>query len=153
MGYSLKQSNDLSKQNAEMVLFVRKHANVSMAVQEKLQKVGWKLRMEDDIAFENIDVEQILEHHRFNLNKIRFWSWVEYDQILFIDADTLVKGDLSEVWEMPGSIVAQLIPVNDSNCRRAGCMVLRRRRHQIQLRGTAPTSLPRRIQAPPTGAI
>lgn len=103
MGYSLKQTNDLKAQNAEMVLFVRKHANVSAAVLDKLRRVGWKLRIEDDLEFDNVEVMQIRYWHRWNLNKIRFWSWTEYDQILFIDADTLVKGDLSEIWNTPGS--------------------------------------------------
>jgi alpha-N-acetylglucosamine transferase len=103
MGYSLAQTNDLHAQNAEMVLFVRKAANISTDALDKLQKVGWKLRVEDDLVFDNVDIDQIRSWHRWNLNKIRFWSWTEYDQCLFIDADALVKGDLSEVWDTPGS--------------------------------------------------
>src|SRR5208282_4897040 len=103
MGYSLVQTNDIAAQNTEMVLFVRKSANISTASLEKLEKIGWKLRIEDDIVLKNVDIEQIRPGHRWNLNKIRFWSWTEYDQILFIDSDTLVKGDLSDVWKTPGS--------------------------------------------------
>lgn len=103
MGYSLAHTNNLPSQNAEMVLFVRKAANVSDASLHKLREIGWKLRIEDDIKLNNVDVQQIRPGHRWNLNKIRFWSWTEYDQILFIDADTLVKGDLSDVWKTPGS--------------------------------------------------
>ena len=86
-----------------MVLFVRKQANISTAALEKLQRVGWNLRIEDDLVFENVDIQQIRYWHRWNLNKLRFWSWTEYDQIVFIDSDTLVKGDLSEIWNTPGS--------------------------------------------------
>jgi alpha-N-acetylglucosamine transferase len=103
LGYSLAQTNDIKAQNAEMILFIRKAANVSAAALDKLQQIGWKLRIEDDIELEAVDVDQIRFWHRWNLNKIRFWSWTEYDQILFIDSDTLVKGDLSEVWSTPGS--------------------------------------------------
>ena len=103
MGYSLSHTNDITAQNAEMVLFVRKSANISSSSLAKLQKIGWKLRIEDDILLKNVDVERIRPEHRWNLNKIRFWTWTEYDQILFIDADTLVKGDLSDVWKTPGS--------------------------------------------------
>jgi alpha-N-acetylglucosamine transferase len=102
MGYSLSHTNNLAAQNAEMVLFVRKDANVSTDALKKLEKVGWKLRIEEDIKFGGVDVEQIREWHRWNLNKLRFWSWTEYNQILFLDSDTLVKGDLSEVWDTPG---------------------------------------------------
>ena len=104
MGYSLAQTNDLAGQNAEMVLFIRRGANISTAAQEKLQKVGWKLRIEDDLVFEGIDFEEIRPWHKWNLNKLRFWSWTEYDKILFIDSDTLIKGDLSEIWSTPGGI-------------------------------------------------
>lgn len=103
MGYSLAQTNDISAQNAEMVLFVRKAANISTAALDKLKQIGWRLRIEDDIVLKNVDFEEIRPGHRWNLNKIRFWSWTEYDQILFIDSDTLVKGDLSDIWKTPGS--------------------------------------------------
>jgi alpha-N-acetylglucosamine transferase len=103
LGYSLSQTNDLASQNAEMILFVRNAANISSSALDKLKHVGWKIRIEDDIILPpNIDVEQIQSWHRWNLNKLRFWSWTEYTQILFIDSDALVKGDLSEVWGTPG---------------------------------------------------
>ena len=102
MGYSLAQTNDITSQNAEMVLFVRKAANISAPALDKLRQVGWNIRIEDDIVLPTVDVEKIQHWHRWNLNKIRFWGWTEYDQILFIDSDTLVKGDLSEVWNVPG---------------------------------------------------
>ena len=105
MGYSLVQTNDLAAQNAEMVLFIRQGANVSSAAQERLRQVGWKLRIEDDLEFDNIDFDKIRSWHKWNLNKLRFWSWTEYEQILFIDSDTLVKSDLSEIWSTPGSII------------------------------------------------
>ena len=102
MGYSLAQTNNLRAQDAEMVLFVRKAANISTSALDKLQRIGWKLRLEDDIILPTIDMEQINPWHRWNLNKIRCWSWTDYDQILFIDSDALVKADLSEVWNIPG---------------------------------------------------
>jgi alpha-N-acetylglucosamine transferase len=102
MGYSLAQTNNLAAQNAEMVLFVRKAANISDASLDKLRRIGWKLRIEDDIVLQGVNISEIQSWHRWNLNKIRFWSWTEYDQVLFIDADTLVKGDLSDVWRTPG---------------------------------------------------
>lgn len=108
MGYSLTQTNDLAAQNAEMVLFVRQNANVSKGALENLQQVGWKLRIEDDLVFENIDFEQIRPGHKWNLNKLRFWTWTDYEQLLFIDSDTLVKADLSEVWATPGSKLSQI---------------------------------------------
>lgn len=128
LGYSLAQTNDLAAQDAEMVLFVRKAANVSTEVLNKLKRVGWKLRFEDDLTFEGVDLEQISPNHRHNLNKLRFWSWVEYDRILFIDADTLVKRDLSEVWDTPGSkTTSSEIELTTSYCSGTGFMAHRSR--------------------------
>jgi len=113
LGYSLQQTNDITSQNAEMVLLVRRQANVSSSTLDKLQQIGWKLRIEDDLKFDNINVENIRPWHKWNLNKLRIWTWTEYDQLLFIDSDALVKGDLSEIWGIPGSIlslIARLIP-------------------------------------------
>jgi alpha-N-acetylglucosamine transferase len=109
MGYSLAHTNNLAAQNAEMILFVRKTANVSTEALIKLKTVGWKVRIEDDLVFQGVDVQQIREWHRWNLNKLRFWSWTEYTQILFLDSDTIVKGDLSEVWNTPGGPFLSLV--------------------------------------------
>jgi alpha-N-acetylglucosamine transferase len=108
MGYSLSQSNNLPAQNAEMVLFVRKRANISTSALDKLQRVGWKIRIEEDIVLPTLDIEQINPWHKWNLNKLQCWSWTEYDQILFIDSDSLVKADLSEVWNTPGGTPSPL---------------------------------------------
>lgn len=108
LGYSLAQTNDLHAQNADMVLFIRQGANVSEASLQRLQKVGWKVRVEDDIQLPAVNVSQIEPWHKWNLNKLRVWTWTEYDQVLFIDADTLVKGDLSEVWKTPGGMHGEL---------------------------------------------
>jgi len=102
LGYSLTQTNNLQSQNAEMVLFIRKGANVTSPALNKLRKIGWKLRIEDDLELHGVDIEQIRPWHRWNFNKLRFWSWTEYEQILFLDADTLVKGDVSDIWDTPG---------------------------------------------------
>ena len=40
---------------------------------------------------------------RFSLNwiKLRLWQWEEYDGLLVIDADTVVRGDLTHLFELP----------------------------------------------------
>lgn len=108
LGYSLAQTNDLHAQNADMVLFIRQGANVSIASLERLRRVGWKVRVEDDIELPGVNVSEIEPWHKWNLNKLRVWTWTEYDQVLFIDADALVKGDLSEVWKTPGGMPIKL---------------------------------------------
>jgi hypothetical protein len=59
LGYSLTRTNNLHTQNADMALFVRRGANVSDVSLERLQRVGWKVRVEDDILLPGVDVDQI----------------------------------------------------------------------------------------------
>ena len=152
MGYSLAQTNDLAAQNAEMVLFVRKDANISISALDKLRTVGWKLRVEDDLVFKDVDIEKIRPWHRWNLNKIRFWSWTDYDQILFIDADAIVKGDLSEIWDTPGSAIVYGIADN-SNRGGTGRMGLHRKGHPFQLWGAFAPAIDERVFSPPPRAV
>ena len=111
LGYSLIQTNNLRAQKADMVLFVRQGANVSDASLDRLRRVGWKVRVADDIKLPSVNVDLIEPWHKWNLNKLRVWTWTEYDQVLFIDADTLVKGDLSEVWKTPGGMSSKFAKI------------------------------------------
>ena len=146
LGYSLTRTNNLHAQNADMVLFVRQGANVSLASLERLRRVGWKVRVEDDIELTGVDVSEIEPSHTWNLNKLRVWSWIEYDQVFFIDADTLVKADLSEVWNTPGGLSMKFSKVNCSDRGSPGRMAKHSQGHSFQLRGAPSPPLNDRIQ-------
>lgn len=93
--------------NAEMVLLVREtsetaHDGVTNEDMKRLEKVGWKVRVEKELQFEGVRTEDIRAHHRHNLNKLHLWTWTEYEKILFIDADVICKGKLDELFGMPG---------------------------------------------------
>lgn len=124
-----------------MVLFVRKAANISTSALDKLHQVGWNVRIEDDIVLPTVDVEKIRHWHRWNLNKIRFWSWTEYDQILFIDSDALVKGDLSEVWNVPGRKSRLRAQIDTSHRSRSRFMGLYNQGRSLQLRSIAASTV------------
>ncbi len=55
-----------------------------------------ELRMVDDIRVPN-------SRGRYFLNwvKLRAWEWTEYDALLLLDADTLVRGDLTHLFALP----------------------------------------------------
>ena len=54
-------------------------------------------RLEEDLSFPNT-VED-----RFSLNwiKLRAWQWEEYDALVILDVDVLVRGDLTHLFHLP----------------------------------------------------
>lgn len=68
----------------------------------RLEKVGWNIRELEQIHIEGVDFSQIQSHRRNNLNKLQPFGWMEYGKILSIDADTVVKGNFGELFNMPG---------------------------------------------------
>jgi hypothetical protein len=154
LGYSISHTNDLHAQNADMVLFVRQGANVSDASIARLRKVGWKVRVEDDIALPGVEVDQIEPWHKWNLNKLRVWTWTEYERVLFIDADTLVKGDLSEVWKMPGGIANPSFgKIEGSDCRRSRLVARQFEGQQIQFRSSLTPAFNGRVRSSHTRPV
>ncbi|TGZ80867.1 nucleotide-diphospho-sugar transferase [Ascodesmis nigricans] len=112
LGYSILKHNNMNDLDAEMVLLVREANDddakdgVTKEDIEKLEKVGWKVRVEKELQFENVKIEDIRAHHRHNLNKLHLWTWTEYEKIVFIDADVVCKGKLDELLAMPGEFAA-----------------------------------------------
>jgi len=111
LGYSLKKHNDLEALNAEMVLLVLEDDEgkngITRENRTRLEKAGWKLRVAEELEFPGVNQTQIRKHHRHNLNKLHLFSWTEYDKIVFMDADTVCKGSIQDLLEMPGGMSQQ----------------------------------------------
>ncbi|KAK9465947.1 nucleotide-diphospho-sugar transferase [Lipomyces arxii] len=106
LAYSLQKYNDLAALDAELVLLVRTEGADGVTPQNitRLERVGWTIVVERDLDFENVDESKIRSHHRHNLNKLYLWSYTQYERIVFIDADTLCKGQIGELFQQPGEI-------------------------------------------------
>jgi hypothetical protein len=106
LGWTIMQHNDLKSLDAEMVLLTLpwdgKGIGLTTENKTRLEKVGWKIRELERIQIEGVDFSQIQSHRRNNLNKLQPFGWVEYKKILYIDADTVVKGSFGELFDMPG---------------------------------------------------
>jgi hypothetical protein len=110
LGWTITQHNDLAMLNAEMVLLTLPWDGhgIGLTVENKtrLEKVGWNIRELSQIEINGIDSTQIQPHRRNNLNKLQPFGWVEYEKILYMDADTVVKGPFGELFAMPGQFAA-----------------------------------------------
>ncbi len=106
LGWTIMQHNDLKSLDAEMVLLTLRWygRGIGLTTENKtrLEKVGWNIKELDQIHIEGIDFSQIQSHRRNNLNKLQPFGWAEYEKILYLDADTVVKGDFGELFDMPG---------------------------------------------------
>ncbi|KAK9377640.1 nucleotide-diphospho-sugar transferase [Lipomyces chichibuensis] len=106
LAYTLQKHNDLAALDAELILLVRTEGKDAVTRQNitRLENVGWKILVERDLDFENVDKSQIRPYHRYNLNKLYLWSYTQYERIVFIDADTLCKNSIAELFQQPGEI-------------------------------------------------
>ena len=94
LGYTIKKYNPaLPSISAEMVLLIPRQHDINQANMDRLRELGWKIKFEDDLTVEGMN--NLSPNWRRNLIKLRLWSWVEYRKILFLDADTMVLGDIS----------------------------------------------------------
>lgn len=110
LGWTISQHNDLTRLNAEMVLLTLPWDGngIGLTVENKtrLEKVGWNIRELTQIEINGVDFTQIQPHRRNNLNKLQPFGWVEYEKIVYIDADAIVKGPFGELFSMPGQFAA-----------------------------------------------
>ncbi|KAK9461197.1 nucleotide-diphospho-sugar transferase [Lipomyces oligophaga] len=106
LAYSLQKYNDFEALDVDLILLVRTEGKEAVTPQNitRLERVGWKIMNEHDLDFEGVNKNAIRPYHRYNLNKLYLWSYTQYDRIVFIDADTLCKGSISELFDQPGEI-------------------------------------------------
>lgn len=94
LGYSIKKYNPrLADLSTELVLLVPNENDITPASISKLEKVGWKLRNEDDIVLNG--TENLYKGFQRNFIKFRVWTWTEYRKVVLLDADTVCLGDIS----------------------------------------------------------
>ncbi|KAK9449204.1 nucleotide-diphospho-sugar transferase [Limtongia smithiae] len=106
LAYTLQQHNDFEALDAELILLVRTEGKDAVTAHNitNLEKVGWRVLVEKDLEFEGVDKGKIRPYHRYNLNKLYLWSYTQYERIVFIDADTLCKNSIAELFVQPGDI-------------------------------------------------
>jgi Glycosyl transferase family 8 len=110
LGWSLQQHNPNLTQVAELVLLTLDDPSRAIGLTPenitRLDKVGWKIRVAEKLNVPGVDTEQIMEHRRLNLNKLQQFGWAEYEKIVYIDADVVCKGSISDLFLLPGPFAA-----------------------------------------------
>jgi len=94
LGYTIRKYNPtLCPPSTELIVLIPRDNELTPTELQQLESVGWKIRYEEDIILEGL--EQMNSNWRRNFIKLRIWAWTEYRKIAFLDADTLVQGDIS----------------------------------------------------------
>lgn len=108
LGYTITKYNDLDSLGIDMVLLVRTEGSDAITPQNitNLKKVGWDVRVAEDLEFDDVDIQKIRPWHRHNFNKLHLWTWTQYEKVVFVDADVLCKGSISDLFKMPGDLAA-----------------------------------------------
>lgn len=108
LAYSIQKFNDLEALDAELILLVRTEGTDGVSAENitRLEKVGWKVQVAEELEFDQVDTGAIHWWHKDNLNKLHIWTWTQYEKIVFIDADVLCKGSFAEIFQVPGDLAA-----------------------------------------------
>lgn len=94
LGYTIKKYNPrLTDLNTELVALVPHNNSITPESISKLNKMGWKIREEDEVKVNG--TEALFLGFQGNFLKYRVWTWTDYRKILLLDADTLCLGDIS----------------------------------------------------------
>lgn len=92
----LGKSLDASGSSAPKVVLVT--ADISQAARDRLTRLGWQVRPIEPI--ENPAADRLL-FPRFEsvFTKLRAWQLTEFDRVVLLDADTLVRQNIDDLFE------------------------------------------------------
>lgn len=97
LGYSLQRT--FSDVGAQLVAFVEKpNRHVSEASVALLQGEGWRVIELEPVASPS---DKVPVRFQRNFIKLRLWSLVEYETIVYLDADMLVLRNIAELFALP----------------------------------------------------
>jgi len=111
LGRSLSKqhyNNNNNKNEVMMILMILETTVLSSGERFLLDRAGWNLCIVPLI--EPKDVSAVFERFRKAFTKFGLFSWTEFERIVYLDADTLVFGDISEMFD---SSTSQYIPRKD----------------------------------------
>ena len=95
LGSSLKASGT----HEPMVLMVT--PEVRPVTRDRLTEQGWTVREVQPIANPNASTQQMLPRFGAAYTKLRAWELVDFDRVVFLDADTIVLKNVDDLFARP----------------------------------------------------
>lgn len=93
LGHSLDQTGTRAPRVAMVT------PDVSTQTRQALGSAGWRVREIDPI--DNPRSDELFSRHRHVYSKLRLWELTEFEQVVFLDADTVVLRNIDELFERP----------------------------------------------------
>ena len=117
-------SCSLKKTNPDVSLIIVGAAdddNSYPTLSNEIRKFG-EFRVVEDLRFPNI----LDARYSLNWIKLRLWQWEEFDSILIIDSDTIIRGDLTHLFHLPTHFAwAQYNGPEGFDANRGGLIMMR----------------------------
>ena len=89
LAYTLQKHNPDLVSSTDLILVVPADNDLTARSKERLEQVGWKLHHEEKVRIKGVP------RHWSNHVKLRIWRWTQYKKLVWLDADCMVKGDIS----------------------------------------------------------
>lgn len=118
LGYTLQKYNPslVAQEGMDFVALLPTEHDLSSTSLDRLRQVGWQLRFEEEFLVNGTDNLPI--NYRRNFFKLNIWAWEEYVKMAYLDADCMVRGDITLLLSREYSNVSIKILVN---CDRFRC--------------------------------
>lgn len=94
---SIKQNVELH--NVDMILLEIIERPIPRSVKRELEDEGWIIKSVHKISPH--DEKNTFPRFRDQFTKLQLWGMTEYERIVYLDSDTLVVKDISELFTMP----------------------------------------------------
>lgn len=96
----------LSRAGAAHEKVVMVTEDVSETACDALRAEGWLTRLVAPIENPNPKAQQMFERFASTFTKLRVWEQVDYDKIVYLDADTIVLRNIDELFDRPSFAAA-----------------------------------------------
>jgi len=100
LGRSL-QRHLVNKSEVGMYLMILETTRISSSEHLLIHKAGWTLCFVPLI--EPKDVSVVFGRFRQQFTKLNLFTWTQFERIVYTDADTLINGDITEMFEPPNT--------------------------------------------------
>ncbi|KAG8888646.1 hypothetical protein FRB98_007207 [Tulasnella sp. 332] len=104
LGYSLKRHGMLESTVAQHMVLLHTPGSLSIDSMAVLEEIGWDLRLVPQIPYPQgkPPARNFMEQY----TKLTLFEFEEFEQIFYLDADTLVHRPFQEIWSYPVALAA-----------------------------------------------
>ncbi|OZJ06727.1 hypothetical protein BZG36_00341 [Bifiguratus adelaidae] len=93
LGYSIRKYHP----DIPLYLLVKPDSDLRKDMFCQLETVGWTIKEETRV---DAPIDQVKKQFRDNFTKLKLWSYTQFDAIVYLDADTLVRDRVDDLFTL-----------------------------------------------------